>query len=105
MSVRGRDDLLTSLNALQEAGMPMPASNEMTAEEEMEMNATHECVLAAIESLSPDYRAVYMMRKIEAWSAIETAEQLELSVPAVQSRLRRARTMVREALDKALGFP
>lgn len=99
---RGHSDLLVSLDALQESGMPMPASQEMTAEEEIEMSETHDCILAAIDALPRDYKVVYMMREIDGSSANETAEELNLSVPAVKSRLHRARTMVREALDKAL---
>ena len=103
MREKGRDDMLTSLDTLQEAGMPMPVSQELTAEEELEMGETHKCIMASIDALEQIYRDVYMLREIEGMSAIETAEELNLSVSAVKSRLHRARTMVREALDKALG--
>lgn len=102
MREKGRDDLFTSLEALQEAGMPMPASDEITAYEELEKGDMTKCVMASIDTLEQIYQDVYMLREIDGKSAIETAEELNLSVSAVKSRLHRARTMVREALDKAL---
>lgn len=52
----------------------------------------------AIGKLPPDYRAVFLLRDIEEQSAEETAKILKLSVPAVKSRLHRARAFLRERL-------
>jgi RNA polymerase sigma-70 factor (ECF subfamily) len=52
----------------------------------------------AIGKLPADYRAVFLLRDIEAQSAEETAKILKLSVPAVKSRLHRARAFLREQL-------
>lgn len=52
----------------------------------------------AIQRLPVEYRIVFVLRDIEEKSAIETARILKLSVPAVKSRLRRARMFLREQL-------
>ena len=54
----------------------------------------------AVESLEPPYRSVFVLRDIEELSTEETAEALELSVPAVKSRLLRARLQLREKLTR-----
>lgn len=53
----------------------------------------------AIGRLPLDYRTVFVLRDIEGQSAEETARMLKLSVPAVKSRLRRARVFLREQLN------
>ncbi|MFH0990069.1 MAG: sigma-70 family RNA polymerase sigma factor [bacterium] len=53
----------------------------------------------AIRQLPPDYRVVFILRDIEGQSAEETAKILKLSVPAVKSRLRRARVFLRDRLN------
>jgi RNA polymerase sigma-70 factor (ECF subfamily) len=55
---------------------------------------------SAIESLEPPYRSVFVLRDIEELSTEDTAEALGLSVPAVKSRLLRARLQLREKLTR-----
>lgn len=52
----------------------------------------------AIDQLEPMYREVLVLRDMEGLTAPEVAEVVGASVPAVKSRLHRARTAVREAL-------
>src|SRR5512146_1520200 len=54
----------------------------------------------AIQSLEPPYRSVFVLRDIEDLSTEETAEALGLSIPAVKSRLLRARLQLREKLTR-----
>lgn len=54
----------------------------------------------AIEKLPVDYRAVFVLRDVEGQTAEETAKILKLSVPAVKSRLHRARVFLREQLNE-----
>lgn len=54
----------------------------------------------AIESLEPIYRSVFVLRDVEDLSTEETADALGLSVPAVKSRLLRARLQLREKLTR-----
>ncbi|HKE25517.1 MAG TPA: sigma-70 family RNA polymerase sigma factor [Bryobacteraceae bacterium] len=55
---------------------------------------------SAIQSLEPPYRSVFVLRDMEELSTEETAEALDLSVPAVKSRLLRARLQLREKLTR-----
>jgi RNA polymerase sigma-70 factor (ECF subfamily) len=54
----------------------------------------------AIDSLEPPYRSVFVLRDIDELSTEETAEALGLSIPAVKSRLLRARLQLREKLTR-----
>jgi len=54
----------------------------------------------AVESLPPTFRAVFALRDIEELSTEETAAVLNLSIPAVKSRLLRARLQLREKLTR-----
>src|SRR5579862_4487448 len=54
----------------------------------------------AVEGLRPVFRTVFVLRDIEELSTEETAEALGLSVPAVKSRLLRARLQLREKLTR-----
>ncbi len=60
----------------------------------------NEILTAAVDSLAPAYRTVFVLRDVEDLSTEETAEALELSIPAVKSRLLRARLQLREKLSK-----
>lgn len=54
----------------------------------------------AVQSLRPVFRTVFVLRDIEELSTEETAEALGISVPAVKSRLLRARLQLREKLSR-----
>lgn len=54
----------------------------------------------AVTSLKPAFRAVFVLRDIEELSTEETAAMLDLSIPAVKSRLLRARLQLREKLTR-----
>ncbi|HXG23631.1 MAG TPA: sigma-70 family RNA polymerase sigma factor, partial [Chthonomonadales bacterium] len=55
-------------------------------------------ILAAVESLPPDYREVVILREIEGLSYNEIAEVTRLSLDNVKTRLSRARAMLRRKL-------
>jgi RNA polymerase sigma-70 factor, ECF subfamily len=54
----------------------------------------------AVQSLPPLFRTVFVLRDIEELSTEETASILDLSIPAVKSRLLRARLQLREKLTR-----
>lgn len=54
----------------------------------------------AVQALRPPFRTVFTLRDIEELSTEETAEALGLSIPAVKSRLLRARLQLREKLTR-----
>jgi RNA polymerase sigma-70 factor (ECF subfamily) len=53
----------------------------------------------AIQKLPMEYRVVFILRDVEGQSAADAAKILHLSIPAVKSRLRRARIFLRNQLD------
>jgi RNA polymerase sigma-70 factor (ECF subfamily) len=57
----------------------------------------------AIKKLDPDYRIVFLLRDIEGLSTEETAQATDLSIPAVKSRLHRARAFLRREISKAFS--
>jgi RNA polymerase sigma-70 factor, ECF subfamily len=59
-----------------------------------------ELLNSAIQGLAPPYRSVFVLRDIDELSTEDTAEALGLSVPAVKSRLLRARLQLREKLTR-----
>jgi RNA polymerase sigma-70 factor (ECF subfamily) len=52
-----------------------------------------------VNELDPDNRIVFLMRDVHGMSTGDTAEALGLSVPAVKSRLHRARLFLRQRLS------
>ena len=52
----------------------------------------------AIAQLPPDYRLVFVLREMEGLSHKEIGEVMELGIPAVKSRLHRARLFLRQQL-------
>ena len=53
-----------------------------------------------IQGLPPGFRTVFVLRDVEGLSTEETAQALELSIPAVKSRLLRARLQLRDRLSR-----
>src|SRR6201993_1511532 len=53
-----------------------------------------------IQGLPAGFRTVFVLRDVEGLSTEETAEALKLSVPAVKSRLLRARLQLRDRLTR-----
>jgi RNA polymerase sigma-70 factor (ECF subfamily) len=58
----------------------------------------------AIAKLHPDYRVVFLLRDVEGLSSEETAKICNLSVPAVKSRLHRARAFLRNELNEKFNY-
>ncbi len=54
----------------------------------------------AIDGLSPIFRTVFVLRDVDELSTEETASVLGISVPAVKSRLLRARLQLRDKLTR-----
>jgi RNA polymerase sigma-70 factor (ECF subfamily) len=88
--VEGEDDLMP--REIQDWG---PSPEQRLAQSEM-----HEILDQVIDQLDPDFRTVFVLRDIEELSTEETAAALGISVPAVKSRLLRARLKLRQKLDR-----
>lgn len=78
-----------ALDDLPEADMP----EAQAAPIDLRLDLAH-----AVESLSPPYRNVLILRDVHEMTAPEVALRLGLSVEAVKSRLHRARGLVRTKL-------
>jgi RNA polymerase sigma-70 factor, ECF subfamily len=72
-----------------------PSPEQRFAQTEM-----HEILTDVIDKLEPDFRTVFVLRDVEELSTEETAKALGISVPAVKSRLLRARLKLRERLNR-----
>ncbi len=59
-----------------------------------------EILRKTVNGLPPGFRVVFVLRDVEGLSTEETAETLGLSIPAVKSRLLRARLQLRERLNR-----
>lgn len=73
---------------------------EENPEQRYSREELREILSQAVDSLRPAFRTVFVLRDIEDLSTEETAEALSLSVPAVKSRLLRARLQLREKLTR-----
>ena len=69
-------------------------------EERYGRTETNSILTGAVDRLKPAFRAVFLLRDVEGLSTEETAEALNLSIPAVKSRLLRARLELREKLSR-----
>ena len=69
-------------------------------EQQYSKEEIHRILTDAVDDLKPDFRTVFTLRDIEEMSTEETAEILGISIPAVKSRLLRARLALRERLTR-----
>jgi RNA polymerase sigma-70 factor (ECF subfamily) len=70
----------------------------------MEQKEMSSCVQHYLTGLSDSYRAVILLHDAEGLTNPEIAAMLGVSLPTVKIRLHRARTRLREALDRACSF-
>jgi RNA polymerase sigma-70 factor (ECF subfamily) len=75
----------------------MEKKNPLDCVSEAEMKSK---IDMAIQTLSPKYKAVFVLRIFESMSYEEIAESLNMSVGTVMSRLFRAREKIREILKE-----
>jgi len=69
-------------------------------EDRYKQSEVADILATTISELDPSFRIVFQLRDIEELSTEETAEALGLSVPAVKSRLLRARLKLRQKLSR-----
>jgi RNA polymerase sigma-70 factor (ECF subfamily) len=59
-----------------------------------------EALETAIKRLPDDYRPVFILRDVDGLTSREVGKILDLTVPAVKSRLHRSRLMLRRRLNR-----
>jgi len=69
-------------------------------EQQYNQSELNDILSRTIQGLPASFRTVFVLRDVEGLSTEETAEMLGLSVPAVKSRLLRARLQLRERLSR-----
>jgi RNA polymerase sigma-70 factor (ECF subfamily) len=79
---------------------PTALTMKQTPQDEVMNKELRDHLDAAILKLSMEYRIVFILRDVEGNSSEEVAKILKLSVPAVKTRLRRARIFLREQLQE-----
>ncbi len=106
MKLRKRkSDRTVSLDEPQETGGEETVTREIAVwdedpEQKYSQEELREILDGAVNSLKPSFRTVFVLRDIEELSTEETAETLGISIPAVKSRLLRARLQLREKLTR-----
>jgi RNA polymerase sigma-70 factor, ECF subfamily len=78
----------------------LPASSE-SPHQSVVRAETAEMVRRAVSNLPPKYRQVLILRDLQEFTERETAHSLEFSIPAVKSRLLRARLKLLTALRRS----
>ena len=102
MRIRERLIKFTSIADLEAKGIEIPSSTP-GPDIQAELAKMKSCVTGAVEALPEVYREIYLRREIIGDKAEEVAKDLGLSIPALKSRLHRARQLMRESLDSGLG--
>lgn len=101
---RRRPERMVSLDQevqTEEDSMPREVADWSPNPEQLYNQAELRDILGkTIQGLPPSFRTVFVLRDVEGLSTEETAQALELSVPAVKSRLLRARLQLRERLNR-----
>jgi RNA polymerase sigma-70 factor (ECF subfamily) len=101
---RRRPERMVSLDEeikTEEDSMPREVADWSPNPEQLyNQSELREILTRTIQGLPPSFRTVFVLRDVESLSTEETAEALDLSIPAVKSRLLRARLQLRERLSR-----
>ncbi len=80
-----------------------PLAAPLDPEKTMAQREIQNVVEHAIDELPEPFRLVFMTRVVEGMNVEETAEILDLKPETVKTRLHRARTMLRENVERKIG--
>ncbi len=69
-------------------------------DDQLQSTELRNAIQTAVDDLPEAARTVFLVRDVEGLSTEETADMLGLSVPAVKTRLHRARLTLREAITR-----
>jgi RNA polymerase sigma-70 factor, ECF subfamily len=94
--LRRRQDLFTVMPDL-----PIAAAGP-TPEEQASMQQLHAAVEQMLRDMPPLLSQAYILTELEEIPGPEAAQRLEISLPALKARLRRARHFVRERMKEEI---
>ena len=92
---------IIQLSQMEDEGMELP-SLRPRPDEHWDAMQVKQRLQDALLALPENYRRVYQMRDLENQSGGEVAARLGISLPAMKSRLHRARALLRDRLDEVL---
>ncbi len=84
------------------AFIAMPASTDETATELVSRNDAAQRLMEQVKSLPPEYREPLLLRCIRSLTYQQISEILNLPVTTIETRLARARRMLREEVGEAI---
>jgi len=95
---------LSSLDKVPQAQIiPFPLASSDDPEKSMAQREIQHVVEHAIDELPEPFRLVFITRVIEGMNVEETAEILGLKPETVKTRLHRARTLLRDNVERKIG--
>ena len=92
---------LLQLSVLEDEGRQL--SGREDTESAVALRQMKQLLADALDQLPPVYREAYHLRDVDQLPGEQVARRLGLSLPAMKSRLHRARAMVRQYLDEKLS--
>jgi RNA polymerase sigma-70 factor (ECF subfamily) len=89
----------------QQGGFEQPPRSDWSqrADDQLQSKELGSAIDRAVHQLPDDYRTVFLLKDVDGLSNEDIANALGLSVPAVKSRLHRARLALREKLGDFFG--
>lgn len=93
----GLDRSLHGFGADEPIDAPAPGPN-ITPDDQMVHSEIRQLIDRAVAQLPEAYRLVFVLADVEGLPNQEVADRLDMTLPAVKSRLHRARAMLRESL-------
>jgi RNA polymerase sigma-70 factor (ECF subfamily) len=96
--IKAKGRRVATLESFRDLPWMQPYPDRLLDEELVARETIELTFLAVIQLLPPRQRATLILRDVLEWPADQVAELLDLSVPAVNSALQRARTTLRDRL-------
>jgi RNA polymerase sigma-70 factor, ECF subfamily len=88
------------INQLEEQTLNQESDWSSRPDDQLHTSEAMAIIEKAVEKLPEEFKSVLILRDIEGFTNEEVGEILELSVPAIKSRLHRARLLLRQRLDE-----
>lgn len=78
--------------------------SDVDEEDRLVLDEMNDCVREVIDGLPPDYRAALILFNLQGKSVADTAQILDVSVAAAKVRIHRAKTRLKQALNRKCDF-